>query len=249
MWGRKAASRTMRSDVEVVDERTSRSFWRARVFSLLTVLGAIPQCCAISAGDLALEGRLDQGGLAGAERARRIASWRELLPVGLRAVGAIERGGVDAVDGLEAPLALGPLLDGVDGTEEVGALGRLPGQDVTLMPGLPDVAEELVESVAAEPLEEAWCRRPGCSRHAAGGRSRRGTRPGRGSDRSGRAPRRRRASRPGPGPPRGGRSTPRRPGPRPRPDPRTRPTRQAGRPGRPPTPDRRPGPSGPPQAR
>src|SRR4051812_40997956 len=33
-----------------LETRASRSFWRARVFSLLTVLGAIPHCWAISAG-------------------------------------------------------------------------------------------------------------------------------------------------------------------------------------------------------
>ncbi len=124
----------------------------ARVFSLLTVLGAMPHCWAISAGVSPWR----VAWIRAASRGLSVAEDRLLergLPVGLRGPRPVERGGVDPVERLEAPLALGPLLDRVDGPEEVGPLGGLAAQDVADA-RLADVAEELVEPVAAQPLEQ-----------------------------------------------------------------------------------------------
>ena len=103
-------------------------------------------------GRLALEGGPDQRGLAGAERVvDRLLEGAPPVGPG-RAPGRVV-GDVDRVDRLIDPLALGPLLDGVDRAEEVGALGRLAAEDVADA-RLADVDQERIELVAAERLEE-----------------------------------------------------------------------------------------------
>ena len=123
-----------------------------------------------------------------------MASWSVLRQSVERVVGPVHRGDVDGVERLEAPLALGPLLDGVDGPEEVGALGGLAAQDVADA-GLADLAEELVEAVAAERLEQRGVDGLGAVVVLLGGDPRADTRRGPGSGRAGPGrPRRRRAS-------------------------------------------------------
>ncbi len=119
---------------------------------MLTVLGAMPHCWAISAG-------VSPWRVAWIRAASRglsedwIASWSVLFQSSEGSSGRFIEGDVDEVERLEGPLALGSLLDGVDRPEEVGAVGRLTAQDVADAEQA-DLGQELVEAIAAERLEE-----------------------------------------------------------------------------------------------